>query len=277
MASDSAARVPGAAGPYRCAPSASGRQPAPPAPTPSRVEPTVSLKISRFRSPSEILDPLWNESRVAIRRRGPPRRAWRRSQASARPRSHPPHAAGWRRDGRPPPVRPGREPGRHRQGSGEQAPAPGPAQVQAVKMRDLAVGAVPDRRGLEQRRGLPLCAARQEVREPSSERGRGQKLAHARGLHQRRGEEVVAARLPRLAIPVAHRTSVRLSRAAGQAAPSPGRARVIGRHREREGRVGMRAGPDRIMRARHEILEPPHDQPGQRCEGVGPAPVMVQA
>src|SRR5262245_21445967 len=46
------------------------------------------------------------------------------------------------------------------------APAPGPAQVQTVKVRDLAVAPVADGRRLEQRRGLALADARKEMTEP---------------------------------------------------------------------------------------------------------------
>ena len=69
-------------------------------------------------------------------------------------------------------------------------------------MRDLAVGAVADARGLEQRARIAVRDARQEAIHPSGPLRRRQHAAHALRLDQRRRQKVVAARLPRLAVGV---------------------------------------------------------------------------
>ena len=86
---------------------------------------------------------------------------------------------------------------------GERPPAPGAGEVEAVEVGDLAVAAVADGGGDEQRGGLFAVDARQEPGKPMSEFFRRQAATQAQGLGQRGGEEFVAARLPGLAIAVA--------------------------------------------------------------------------
>src|SRR5437868_8588421 len=83
----------------------------------------------------------------------------------------------------------------------KRTPAPGSAEVEPVEMCDLAVAAVADDRRLEQARGLPVCDARQEMREPRSE-VRRLRACHAQRLDQGRRQELVPARLPRLAVAI---------------------------------------------------------------------------
>src|SRR4051812_34726394 len=86
-------------------------------------------------------------------------------------------------------------------GMAKLTPAPGAAEVEAVEMRDLAVAAVADDRRREQRRRLARADARQELLEPDREQLLVLPL-HAQGLDQRGRQELVPARLPRLAIAV---------------------------------------------------------------------------
>jgi len=80
-------------------------------------------------------------------------------------------------------------------------PAPGAAEVGAVEMRDLAVAAIADDRGCEQGRRLMPGDARQEMLEPKREERR-LGPGHAQGFGQRGREELIAARLPCLAVSV---------------------------------------------------------------------------
>src|SRR5688500_3622280 len=84
----------------------------------------------------------------------------------------------------------------------DRLPAPGAAEVEAVEVRDLAVAAVADRRGGEQGGGLATTQLGQESAEPGGEVGSGQDARHAKRFGQRRRQEFVAARFPRLAIAV---------------------------------------------------------------------------
>src|SRR5690348_2929401 len=68
-------------------------------------------------------------------------------------------------------------------------------------MRDLAIASVTYDRRVEQAGGLALCDAGEETPEPGR-KIRLMRPRHAQGLRQRRGEELVATRLPRLAVAV---------------------------------------------------------------------------
>src|SRR6185369_4550259 len=81
-------------------------------------------------------------------------------------------------------------------------PAPGPAEVQAVEMGDLAVASVADDGGLKEGRRFSRLDPRQELLEPEREK-RAVRPRHAQGFAKRRGKEFVAARLPGLAVAVA--------------------------------------------------------------------------
>src|SRR5437879_7011527 len=74
-------------------------------------------------------------------------------------------------------------------------PAPSPAEIEPVEMRDLAVRTIGDRRRLEQRCRLLFDQPRQEPIEPGQEGLRRQQAPHALGLYECRGLENVATRL----------------------------------------------------------------------------------
>ena len=112
-------------------------------------------------------------------------------------------------------------------------------------MRDLAVASVADDRRLEQGRGLAVRNARQELLEPDREQLPGCARAMHSGLDQRRRQELVAARLPRLAIAVGAEPVTRA------VADERRRARdqnvgPFERQDQREGCVEMRADADRV-------------------------------
>src|SRR5437879_11765737 len=73
-------------------------------------------------------------------------------------------------------------------------PAPSPAEIEPVEMRDLAVRTIGDRRRLEQRCRLLFDQPRQEPIEPGQEGLRRQQAPHALGLYECRGLEIVATR-----------------------------------------------------------------------------------
>ena len=172
-----------------------------------------SDKINRVMLSGRLYDPVTPErgrhrhaeARALLvgnrRRASPARRARRRSRANARPYSRRRHGAGWRRDAR-------------RRCAGE------PASVRIERRRERRQhqarlrltpsrwAILPSERsetkaGVNRLRGSPCGEIGQEGVEPGAKSSRGRMRAHAQGLGQRRGQEVVAARLPGLAGPVA--------------------------------------------------------------------------
>src|ERR1700686_267628 len=82
----------------------------------------------------------------------------------------------------------------------DRAPTPGTTQIQPVEVSDLSIAAVADNGGREQRRRLSYGEPREKAVEPTRELACFQHPAHALGLHQCRGQEVIPTRLPRLTI-----------------------------------------------------------------------------
>jgi hypothetical protein len=142
-------------------------------------------------------------------------------------------------------------------------------------MGDLAVRAIGDARRPKQSGRLSRGDPWQEAIEPRQERLRRQETPHAFGLDQRRGLEVVAARLaPSRAIDIlAIPTAGRFEEKSGQCGVA-GRRCVIGRHSEAEGRVEMGAGAHGIGRERQEIAKSLRDRPRQRRERPRPARIV---
>ena len=147
----------------------------------------------------------------------------------------------------------------------QRSPAPGAREVEAVEMSDLAVAAIRDVRGGEQRRRR----IGKEGVEPCSE-VRAQHPAHQHRLAERGRQELVAAGLPRLA-------------AAVTAEPVPGplgdqhrerrivRARPVVDEDRCEGGVEVRAGADRIGQAGEMLGEAAREGARQRLEHRAPA------
>ena len=82
---------------------------------------------------------------------------------------------------------------------GDLLPAPGAAEVEAVEVGDLAVGAVGGGDGVEQGGGAAAGDVGEEGREPGGE-AVGVEAADAGGLDEGGGEELVLAGLPGLAV-----------------------------------------------------------------------------
>ena len=113
---------------------------------------------------------------------------------------------------------------------GELAPAPGAAEVEAVEMGDLAVRPVRDGGRSEQASRLSGGEIGQEEVEPRAELIVAVGPPHAQRLGQRRGEELVPARLPRLAVAIA---AIMSSGARSRISPASGGSFVSAHSRAR--------------------------------------------
>ncbi|KGC71302.1 hypothetical protein DP56_5942 [Burkholderia pseudomallei] len=158
-----------------------------------------------------------------------------------------------------------------RQRPRERALAPRAAQVQAVEVRDLAVGAVGDGGGREERRRLARGERRQERVEPREKLGRRQHAPHQLRLHQRRRQEFVAARLPRLTVRVAQMPAPRGVDDQRLERRMPGLPSEIERERQRERGVEVRADAQRIGCLRQEFGEALDEEIRERRERRRPA------
>ncbi len=154
---------------------------------------------------------------------------------------------------------------------GRQAPhAPGAAEIDAVQVGDLAVGGIGDQRGAEQRRRLAVRQAGQEPPEPAAELSLRQHPAHQLRFHQRRGQEVVARRLPGLAVRVVREPGLCARRdQPGEVVVTAG-LRIVAGQRQGEGRVRVGSGADRIGQLGQIGLQPRREDLGQGSQRFGP-------
>jgi hypothetical protein len=113
-----------------------------------------------------------------------------------------------------------------------------------------------------------LADPREEMPEPGGELA-GVGSCHAQGLDQRRREELVAARLPRLTVAVGAEP---MERAAAdklrQARVEP--LRPFERQHEREGGVEVRTDADRVSQDREIVAEPLRERTRKRLERISP-------
>src|SRR6185369_12088556 len=147
-------------------------------------------------------------------------------------------------------------------------PAPGTTEVQTVEVGDLAVAAVADGGWGEEGRGLPFSNPRKELLEPDRKERRVGAL-HAQGFDQGWRKELVAARLPRLAVaviaePVANSLPDQLRKVRIEC------LRPLQRQDQREGRVEMGAYAYRVGQDWEEIAKAFGERSGERFEAPGP-------
>ena len=148
---------------------------------------------------------------------------------------------------------------------------------EAVEVGDLAVAPVADVRGAEQGRRLPLGEARQEAgRTSAGSSAAGSAAPHALGFDERRGEEVVAARLPGLAVGVAAVPDVR---PLPQQIAQPVVAAPLRRSRAPgvSANAVLKCVPARIgyVALRQERVESLDERVGERAQRRRPAPALV--
>src|ERR1043165_3667379 len=155
----------------------------------------------------------------------------------------------------------------------ELAPAPGPAEVQAVEVSDFAVAPVADDRRSEQGCRRMAFDARQEPIEPLLEYARIGAL-HAQGLDQGGREEVVSARFPRLAVAIsAEPMNGTVANLTGKCGVEP--IRPFQRKDERERRVEMRPRADRVGEDLKVIAKAIRECSCERFQFPAPATLLV--
>src|SRR5579862_6345231 len=138
-------------------------------------------------------------------------------------------------------------------------------------MGDLAVAAVAHERRCEKRCRLACGKPRQEAHEPECKCLTPQRRPHARGFDERGGEEIVAGRLPSLAIPVVCVPATRFFAEQGAEIDVSGDARVIEREQERKCRVRMHARTHRIGGEREPGLKSSYKGFRERLQQIAPA------